>query len=151
MDSLLAEVARLWVYVAAKPYCLHRVPVYGVCVRGTCSGTGCLWWMLRRLRDVHVESRSYDSCNEMLCSGVEWCFLLLPADLGLTSVLPFCIVGPRSWAGFLSWKVCHKETRWLGVHKQARTEAGVHQRHTQQTPARQCRSTTLHEPEIANP
>ena len=33
----------------------------------------------------------------------------------------------------------------------ATTRAGNHQRHTQQTPAHQCRPTTLHEPQTANP
>ena len=38
-----------------------------------------------------------------VCFG---CFLLLPAALGLASVLlPFCVVGPRSWASFPSWIV----------------------------------------------
>ena len=31
------------------------------------------------------------------CSGVRWvCFLLFPAALGPNSVLPFCVVSPRS-------------------------------------------------------
>ena len=47
--------------------------------------------------------------------------------------------------------MCCKETRWLGMHKQAGTMAGNHQRHTQQTPAHQCRPSTLHEPETENP
>ena len=44
---------------------------------------------------------------------------------------------------------CYKETRWLGMHKQAGTRAGSHQRHTQQTPAHQRRPTTLYEPQTA--
>lgn len=34
-----------------------------------------------------------------------WCFLLLPAGLGLACVLPFCVVGLRLWARFPSWSV----------------------------------------------
>ena len=33
------------------------------------------------------------------------CFLPLPAALGLASVLPFGVVGPRLWAGSLYWSV----------------------------------------------
>ena len=35
-----------------------------------------------------------------VCVG---CFLLFPATVGLASVLPSCVVAPRSWAGFPSW------------------------------------------------
>ena len=44
----------------------------------------------------------------------------------------------------LPLSVCYKGTRWLGMHKQAGTRAGNHQRHTQQTPALQRRQKTLH-------
>ena len=37
-----------------------------------------------------------------VCVG---CFLPLPAVLGVPSVLPFRVVGPRSWAGSPSWSV----------------------------------------------
>ena len=43
--------------------------------------------------------------------------------------------------------VWYKEMRFFLIHKQAITRAGYHQRHTQQTPAHQCRPTTLHEPQ----
>ena len=38
-------------------------------------------------------------------------------------------------SGALGLHICYKETRWLGMHKQAGTRAGNHHRHTQQTPA----------------
>ena len=37
-----------------------------------------------------------------VCVG---CFLLFPVALSLTSVLMFCVVGLRLWAGFASWSV----------------------------------------------
>ena len=59
------------------------------------------------------------------------CFLPLPAALGLAIVLPFCAVGPRSWAGSPSLSVpfgvsCYVLQRdvMVGMHQQSGTRAG---------------------------
>ena len=62
-------------------------------------------------------------------------------------VTPLCSVQIDSLLVHLVFSgACYKEMRWLGMHKQAGTRAGNHQRHTQQTPAHQHRPTMLHEP-----
>ena len=78
-----------------------------------------------------------------LCAfGACWCCCMVWA---IRCVLR-CIVGQA-----LFIVMCYKETRWLGMHKQAGTRTGNHQRLTQQTPAHQRRLTTLNEPQTAIP
>ena len=64
------------------------------------------WWLWARCSRFFCPfSQGAISCCLLWCyldSALLYvgCFWLLPAALGRASVLPFCVVGPRSWAGF---------------------------------------------------
>ena len=76
-----------------------------------------------------------------------------------TEALSCCIV-EKCWTASASEIWCYKETRWLGMHKQAGTRAGNHQRHTQLPlcatlrsvlPTHCCRPTFISHPRAPQP
>ena len=97
------------------------------------------------------------------------CFLPLPTALGLDRVLPFCVAGPRSWAGSLSWSVpfatvplCNKipccsvlvtkrRSSWACTGNPKLEQEAIEGTHTQETPAYQRRPNTQHEVQGSNP
>ena len=64
--------------------------------------SGCSLMLFTRLRLGLLGPGCCFAAAAAVCVG---CFLLLPAALGLTGVLPFCVDGPRSWAAILYWSV----------------------------------------------
>ena len=81
-----------------------RAPGLAWCLRGGCDRgaviacfplSGCSLMLLGALLCTLLGAICCFISPSGVCVG---CFLLLPAAHGLASVLPICVVGPRSWA-----------------------------------------------------
>ena len=60
------------------------------------------------------------------------------------------VVKRRGYKAAVVNALCYKETRWLGIRKQAGNRAGNHQRHTRtRTPVHRRRQTTMRMPLMA--
>ena len=85
-----------------------RISGAGVCGSGRCAllllslESGC---SLMFFLQLHSGLFGAVCCFASAAPVRVGCFLLLPAAWGIVRVLPFCVAGPRSWAGSPSWSV----------------------------------------------